>query len=137
MITTPIELPFVTIYYEEPVIVFNYKPDTLLGVPELKKIVAVAENLSEGKPYVTFSDVRSTINMTEQAKKFLADPKNMPLFRGSAILVSTTLFSFAVNFALSFSKKTYPIKAFVTEEKASEWLRLLSLEDKVAVFEVS
>ena len=127
---TPIELPYVTIYYEEPVVIFIYKRKTYLGVPELKEVVDLATNLSKGKPYVTYSDVRSPIDMTDQAKKFLADPKNMPLFRGSAIHVTTTLYSFAVNFALYFRKKTYPIKAFVTEETAMEWLRSLSLNAK-------
>jgi len=130
---TPIELPYVTIYYEDPVMIYIYKRKTYLGVPELKEVVTIATNLSKGKPYVTFSDVRSSIDMTEQAKKFLADPGNMPLFRGAAILVTTTLYSYAVNFALYFNKKTYPIKAFVTEEKAMEWLRALPLNAKITV----
>ena len=125
---TPIELPYVTIRYEEPVVIYVYKHKTYLGVPELKEVINIAQKLSEGKPYVTYSDVRSTIDMTDQAKKFLANPENMPLFRGSAIHVTTTLYSFAVNFALYFNKKTYPIKAFVTEEKAMEWLSALPLD---------
>lgn len=128
---TPIKLAYVTISYHEPVISFTYKKNTQLGVKELKEVVALATKLSEGKPYVTYSDLRLPMDMTEPAKKFLANPSNMPLFRGAAIHVSTNLYSFAVNFALYFSKKTYPIKAFVTEEKAMEWLRSLALEERV------
>lgn len=119
---TYIELPYVTIHYDEPVVIFDYKNRTQLGVPELKKIVGISTELSGGKAYVTFSDARKDINMTDQARAYLAVPENMPLCKGAAILVSTTLFSYAVNFALHFSKRTYPVKAFVTEEKAREWL---------------
>ena len=93
-----------------------------MGVPELKKIVGISTELSGGKPYVTFSDARQNIDLTDQARHYLAVPENMPLCKAAAILVSTTLYSYAVNFALQFSKRTYPVKAFVTEEKAREWL---------------
>ncbi len=82
-----IELPYVTIYYEEPVVIFIYKRKTLLGVPELKQVVAIAEKLSEGRPYVTYSDVRQAIDITDQAKKF-----HIPKIPHSAFDNNSTVF---------------------------------------------
>jgi hypothetical protein len=124
---TEIALSYVTIRYKAPIVYFIYKEGTQLGFPEIKELIKYAEKLSGGKPYVTFSDVTVDMNLTEEGKKFVANLDNMPLFRGTAALVKNNMFSFAANFMNAFSKKTYPFKAFVKEEKAIEWLQSLPL----------
>jgi hypothetical protein len=130
MFMTEIQLPFATVHYDAPVVYFVYKDGAELGFPEIKEAIAISEKLSGGMPYVTFSDVRADVNITDQGRKYVADHNNMPLFRGSAILVTSTLYSFAVNFISHFRSAKYPFRAFVTEEKALEWLMSLPLDEQ-------
>jgi hypothetical protein len=128
VVASAVELPYVTVKYEAPIVYFYYKEGIELGISEVREMVALAERLSEGKNYVTFSDVRVDINLTEDARRFVGGMQNMPLFRGAAILVKSTLYSFAVNFIGGYSRNKYPFKAFLTEEKAVGWLLSLPLD---------
>lgn len=121
-----ITLPYVTISYDAPVVYFRYKKETQLGFPEVKELIACAEKLSGYTPYVTFSDVREGVDITNQGKKML-DPENMPLFRGTAVLVSSSIYKFAVDFVNLFDRPRYPFRAFVSEEEAIGWLKSLPL----------
>ncbi len=123
-----IKLSYVTIRYEAPIVYFYYAEGSELGFPEIRELIGYAEKLSRGKPYVTFSDVRVNMNITEQGKKYLSDPENMKLFRGTAALVNNSMYSFAANFMNLFDKKSYPFKAFTDEAEAVEWLKTLLLE---------
>jgi hypothetical protein len=123
-----INLPYVRITYSEPIVYFEYKEGTELGFPEMRELISCAEKLSGHKPYVTFSDVRLDINVTNEGKKVLADAKNLPLFRGTAALVTNNLYKFAANFLNSFNKSPYPFRAFTSKEEAINWLLTLPLD---------
>jgi hypothetical protein len=123
-----IELSYVKISYQAPIVYFTYKEGAELGFPEIRETIAYAEKLSGGKPYVTFSDVRVDMNITEEGKRFVADLNNMPLFRGTAALVKNSMYSFAVNFMNNFGKKAYPFKAFSSKDEAIDWLKSLPLD---------
>jgi hypothetical protein len=125
--TNEIDLSYVTITYLEPVVYFRYKEGAQLGFPEIRELIACAEKLSGYKPYVTFSDVRVAMDVTNEGKKVFANPANMPLFRGTAVLVSNSMYKFAVDFMNAFNRPKFPFRAFVSEEKAIEWLRSLPL----------
>jgi len=123
-----IELSYVTIEYKAPIVYFSYKEGTELGFPEIRELISYAEKLSNGKPYVTFSDVRVNLNITEEGRRIVEDLNNMPLFRGTAALVKNSVYSFAANFMNNFSRKPYPFKVFTEKEKAINWLKSLSLD---------
>jgi hypothetical protein len=126
-----IELSYVSIYYKSPVVYFTYKENTELGFPEIKELVKYAETLSKGRPYFTLSDVRvNKISVTEEGKKYLANFNHMPLFRGTAALVTNSMVQMAANFMDLFQKKPYPFKAFTNKEKALEWLMTLPLTEQ-------
>ncbi len=129
-----IELPYVTVKYEQPIVFFYFNQDVELGFPELKELISTAETLSGNKPYVTLSDVRININLTQVGKKYLADPNHLPLFRGTAAIVKNGMMSFAANFLSYFDKKPYPFKAFTNETKAVEWLKTLDLTENAKVY---
>jgi len=126
-ISNEIKLSFVTITYIEPVVYFRYKAGAQLGFPEIRELIASAEKISGYRPYVTFADVREGIDVTNEGKKIFADPKNMPLFRGTAALVNNSMYKIAIDFMNAFSRPKFPFKAFVSEEKAIEWLKSLPL----------
>ncbi len=123
-----IELPYASIKYEEPIVYFMYKEGAELGFPEIRELISCAEELSGRKPYLTFSDVRNNVNITNEGKRIVADLKNMPYFRGTAALVNNSLYKFAANFLNSFHKPQYPFRAFTSREEAIEWLLSLPLD---------
>lgn len=121
-------LPYATITYEEPIVYFTYKEGTELGFPEIEELISLSEKLSGNRPYVTFSDVRVDINVTNEGKRVVADMNNMPLFRGTAVLVKNSSYKFAINFLGHFkNKQQYPFRAFTQKKKAIEWLLSLPL----------
>ncbi|MDF2451894.1 MAG: hypothetical protein K0S26_1398 [Bacteroidota bacterium] len=122
-----IELPYVTISYQEPIVYFRFMDGAELGFPEIRELISQAEKLSDFKPYLTFSDVRNDVNVTNEGKRMLENFNNMPLFRGSAVLVKNNLYRFAVDFMNYYNKPKFPFKAFTSEEKAINWLLSLPL----------
>lgn len=122
-----INLPYVTISYEEPIVYFTYKEGAELGFPEIKEMVAHAERLSGNKPYVTLAEVRVNVNITNEGRRYVSDTRNMPLFRGTAAVVRNSFYQFAANFANNFNSPSYPFRAFTSKDKAIAWLLTLPL----------
>jgi hypothetical protein len=123
-----IDLPYVHIRYRNPIVYYSYKEGAELGFPEIRELIMWAEKLSGQKPYVTFADARMSMNITNEGKRMVANVKNMPLFRGTAVLVKNSIYKFAVNFLNELNKRNYPFRAFTSKEKAVEWLLSLPLE---------
>ena len=121
---TEIDLPYVHITYTEPIVYFSYQCGIELGFPEIKELIACAQNVSDYTPHVTCSAVRihDDIKITPEGKRVLSDPNNLPYFRGTAALVKNNIYKFAADFMNVFNKPNYPFKAFVKEEEAIEWL---------------
>lgn len=122
-----IELSYASITYEEPIVYFEYKEGAELGFPEIRELIACAEKLSGNTPYLTFSDVRVNMNITNEGKRYVENMKNMPLFRGTAILVKNDFYRFALNFLNNLNKTQYPFNAFTNKQKAIDWLLTLPL----------
>jgi hypothetical protein len=122
-----INLPYVDISYLEPVVYFRYKKGAQLGFPEVRELIACAEKISGNKPYFTFSDVREGVEITNEGRRIVSDPANMPLFRGTAVLVSNSMYKFAADFMSALNRPKFPFRAFTSEEKAIAWLRSLPL----------
>ena len=126
-----LELPYVSVSFESPIVYYRYKEGAELGFPEMKELVAVAEKLSWSRPYFTFSDVRVKMNVTQEGRRYIADPNNMPFFRGAAVLVESSMLSFSINFLTYFKRNKYPFKAFTDKEEALAWLNSLSQDNNL------
>ena len=98
-----IDLEYVTIYYEAPVVYFIFKEEVELGFPEIRELTSCAEKLSGNKPYLVFSDVRLNVGVTSEGRRVAADVKEAPLHRGTAVLVNNNMFKIAVNLSFSIS----------------------------------
>ncbi|MES2515025.1 MAG: hypothetical protein V4580_12815 [Bacteroidota bacterium] len=122
-----IDLPYVTISFNDPIVSFVYKEGAELGFPEIKELIAHAEQLSGGKPYVTLNYVKVNLNITNEGKRYVSNTDNMPFFRGTAAIVKNSFYQFAANFAQNYHSTKYPFKAFTSEEKAITWLMTLPL----------
>ncbi|MGZ3902117.1 MAG: DUF7793 family protein [Bacteroidia bacterium] len=130
---TEIDLPYAHISYSDPIVQITYKKGVQLGFPEIKELISSSEKISGGKPYVTLSDIREGVELTAEGKRYVSDPAKMPLFRGTAVLVSSTLLKIAVEFAAQFDKNIYPFRAFTDKKKAVNWLNVIleTTSDKV------
>ena len=129
-----IELPYVSVTFEAPVVYYKYREGTELGLPQMKEVIQAAEKLSWSRPYFTFSDVTAKMSVTAEGRRYIMDFRHMPYFRGAAVLVKTSSMRVALNFFSHFVKKKYPLKAFTTKESAIEWLRTLPLDDEATEF---
>jgi hypothetical protein len=125
---TEVQLKYVSIHYEEPIIFLNFKDGAELGFPEVRELTFYCEQLTQKKPYVVLSDARADINVTPEGKKLTADPNEAPLCKGSAVLVRNVMYEMAANFFSLFSRPPHPFKAFTEKGKALEWIKSLSLE---------
>lgn len=123
-----IELSFAEVRYKKPIVYFLYKGDMELGFPEIRELVKAAELLSNHRPYVTLSDVRAGVRITKEGQRYVADLSNMPHFRGTAVLVRSSMLKFAMNVLKEFLRKDYPYKIFTDEQKAEAWLMQVPLE---------
>lgn len=122
-----IDLEYVTIYYEEPVVYLNFKEGAELGFPQIRELTSHAESLSGNKPYFVFSDVRLPVSVTPEGRRVAADVKEAPLHRGSAVLVSNEMFKLAINFFNGLKKPSFPYRAFTDKQEALEWLLKLAM----------
>ena len=122
-----IHLSYVSIHYSEPIVYYTYKEGAELGFPEIRELIAYAEQTSGKKPYVTFDDVRVHVNITNEGKRVLQDMSNMPYFRGTAALVKNSIHKFAADLLNNFHRPAYPFRAFTSKEEAIEWLLSLPL----------
>ncbi len=121
-----VELPYVTIHYNKPIVHLVFKEGVKLDFPEIKELTKYSEELSEQTPYFVFSDVALNVDVTPEGRKAAADDKNAPLHRGSAVLVNSTMLKLAANFFTNFSKPLYPFRAFTDKQKAIDWLLSLN-----------
>jgi len=125
-----IKLPYVTITYKEPIVYLIYEEDIELGFPEIKELISCAEKLSGYRPYVTLSDLRAGVKITNEGKRFVSDLRNMPYFKGTAALVKNSFYKYAIDILNSFHKQQYPFRVFTEKEEAISWLLSLPLHDK-------
>jgi hypothetical protein len=123
-----VKLPYVNITYEDPIVYFIFIEGAELGFPEIRELTACAEKLSGNKPYLSFSDARVNLSVTNEGRRVAADLKNAPLVRGNAILLKNNMLKVAANFFYNFNKPLFPFRAFTDKEKAISWLLSLPLE---------
>src|SRR4051812_48272091 len=110
-----ITLSYVIIKYEEPIVYLKFKEGTELGFPEIRELIFYAEKLSNKSNYVVLSDIRETVRVTYEGKKYALDVKNAPYHKGTAVLVSNNVYSLAVNVFMGIKDPEFPYKAFTDE----------------------
>jgi hypothetical protein len=125
-----IKLSYVTITYKEPIVYLVYEEDIELGFPEIRELISCAEKISGYKPYVTFSDLRAGVKITNEGKRFVSDIKNMPYLRGTAALVKNSFYKYAIDILSTFQKLEYPFRVFTDKQEAINWLMSLPLEHR-------
>ena len=125
-----LNLDYVCIRYEKPIVYLTFKSGADIGFPEVKELIACAEKLSDKKNYVVLSDVREDVSVTREGRKYSAQSKNSPFHKGTAVLVKNTAYKLAVDLFLGLQVPEFPYSVFTEEQKAIDWLLSLPLDDQ-------
>ncbi len=126
-----IELSYVTIKYQEPIVYLTFKSGAEIGFPEIRELVACAEKLSNNKNYLVLTDAREQVSITPEGKRYSSEATHSPLQKGTAVIVKNGFYQLAANFFMGVQKPAYPFSAFTDEEKAKEWLLSLPLDNQI------
>ena len=100
-----------------------YKENSEIEEKDARELLITAGKLSNQKPYLLFSDVRKFIVTTPEAKKISVDKNESKLFIAHAVLINSLPMRLVGNFFITFYKPHYPVKLFVDEKKAHDWLK--------------
>jgi hypothetical protein len=120
-------LPYVSLKYVEPIVYCKYSKGVELGFPEIKGLISEIETISNKKPCLILSDVRSITSVTNEGKRMLEKYTQIPFCMGTAIFVKENRYECAQNFVNSYEPK-FPFRAFDSESEAVDWLLTLSLD---------
>jgi hypothetical protein len=129
-----INLGYVVIRYDAPIIYLDFKPGFELGFPEMRELVFYAEQLSEKNKYVVLADIREGVRVTSEGRKYSAEGKNSPFQMETAVLAKNTLLKLAANFFFDLQKPSFPYRAFTEEQEAVDWLLNLPLGEGINSF---
>jgi hypothetical protein len=119
--------PHVSIKYIEPIVYCKYNKGVELGFPEIKELISCAETLSNKKPCLILSDIRSIMNITSEGKRMLERYTHLPFCMGTAVFVGENKYECAQDFVSSY-QPNFPFRVFNSEREAIDWLLTLSLD---------
>ncbi len=114
--------------YEHPIVSFTFKDGLELGFPEMYELIAQAEELSERKPYVVLCDLRVNMKVTREGKRTVANKRDVPFKRATALLVNPDKLNQEVNYFSEVKGTDYPYKVFTDKEAAIHWLKQIPVE---------
>ncbi|MCB0408762.1 MAG: STAS/SEC14 domain-containing protein [Flavobacteriales bacterium] len=123
-VSTKIETSYSIIEIKDDIVYTTIKEGAELGIEEIKEGIKIRNELQEGQPMLTLTDIRNVYSITNEAREFAAKSKeNAALIIATAILTDSLSTKMMANFFIRFSKPITPYKAFKNKEKAIEWLR--------------
>lgn len=122
-----VDLSAAILRYEEPVMYLVLKDNVRLTPSHIREISDAAGELSEGKPYLLFSDARVHLAISPEGQGAAADKNILSLIGASAVLVTSWPQKFIANLVIRFSNMPFPMKLFTNAAKALDWLKMQKL----------
>ena len=119
-----VDLSTAFLRYEEPVMYLILKDDIRLTPANIREIANAASELSDGKPYLLFSDARVQMAITAEGQNAASDANILKLIGANAILVSSWPRQMLVNMVAHFSNMPFPMKMFTHPGEALNWLEI-------------
>lgn len=83
----------------------------------------VVRNLTKGKPILKLVDARNPFIIKKEAQMFVEKENDPSANIARAVLVNSFITKYLRAFFLSLEKPKIPVKIFVTEKAAIEWLK--------------
>lgn len=75
-----------------------------------------------GTKQLILADIRTNPKPDRKARDFSRRPEMVATTKGMAMLVGNSLSRMLGNFFIGFNRGDFPVKLFLEEEKATEWL---------------
>ena len=73
-------------------------------------------------------DIRNSVSISQKARQYYSGDETKKKFTAAALLVSSGVSMIIGNFFLGLNKPSFPVKVFLNEDKAVNWLKKMFLE---------
>ena len=130
MTVEPIDLGFVKVWRdEEGVLRLVYAPGASLTVREIQATAFAMRELSEGKKRPVFVDARGLRSIDREARAYALSEESATEWIIALATLNTPINKLLADLYTKLNRPPYPLKYFVSEAQALEWLRSF-LEDE-------
>ena len=91
-----------------------------IGLAEIEAILAVQDEILEGKAAPSLIDMRQIKSTTREAREYSTGAKYTPAV---ALLIASPISRILGNFFINYSQPPYPTRLFTSEDEALDWLK--------------
>jgi hypothetical protein len=117
-----IELEYVSVIYQKPIIYLRFKRHIVLGAKEILEIGEAGRKLSNSKHRLVLTDARIPVDISPEGAKAGSNPKNIADVVANAVLIRWLGQRLIANVFITINKPPYPTRVFTDEAKAVKWL---------------
>lgn len=112
-------------FIDDGVVRLMEPPDVLLGLPEVKEMMAAVSELGNGNKVILLGDLRLHRGFTldSEGRAYLGGKQMDDICAAVGLLVGSPLSKFMGNFFIAINKPVFPVKLFTSESEAIEWLK--------------
>lgn len=103
------------------------KPNAEIFIQDAKENTALIETFYNNKKLPLIVDMRDIKSVSSEAREHFTLNGRDSVVAAFAMLTSSSLSRMIGNFFLSFHKPKVPVKLFIREDKAIEWLKPFAL----------
>jgi hypothetical protein len=117
--------------FENGIIEMNW--DEKLDVIQKAHLMAAKQMIQiigNGKKCPVYVSTFNFLDITEEAKKYVASPEGQEFTLANAVLIDNLGKKLMFNFFVAINKPVTPTKGFSTKEKAFEWLLQIAGKNK-------
>lgn len=116
------QLSFVNLSYEPPVVTAIFKEGAQIDVPEIRALIKACAQLSNNKPYLLYSELKGYISASSAARETASSFEESQLVLANAIVINSLPLKLIADFFARFNKPYYPAKVFTDGATAKAWL---------------
>jgi len=116
------ENEYAQFWIADGILIFEYKPNTILGLEVAQNVVADRIHFQNEKPFPVLCDVRGIVNTDKSGRDYLAQSGSV-LTKAVALLVNQKVSLTISNFYLRISKPSVPTQLFTDQEEALAYLK--------------
>lgn len=117
-----VALPYAVMHYEDPIVSIVFKEKSQLGFLEMREMNRYAEKLSGGRSYFRLCYLPEEINITPLGKQVVANTREAPLCKASAIIANKNNIDRTKKFFYKIKKARSMFRTFANGQEAREWL---------------
>jgi hypothetical protein len=124
-----VENDLVKYWFEDGILFNEFKEPFTMDLENIKKIVSLRHQISNGEKKYWVYDVRKVRSMTKEARDY-AEVYGQDYLYATAVIVNSHITMFLFNIFVKIKTPTVSLKVFKTSDKAVEWLKELKSKTK-------